>query len=882
MKVSFIVPVYGHIELTRKCIESLRATVSLQDYELIIVDDGSDDQCRAGLEELADNRTKIIHNDKNRGYAYSNNAGAKAAKGKILFLLNNDLEFLKGWFDPMLKAFEIYSKLGAVGNVQLNAETGEIDHSGYFVNWDAELKHKRTPNEFGPFKPSYSNFHLITGACFAIKRDLFLEQGGFDEHYLNGCEDIDLCLKLESADKRIYVANRSIVRHAVSSTRGKKNLSQEANFRLLQKTWRDKIANLAARCWPTSYLGKAIKEPRTISISQLIDAIIRWTGLRRGVSDIGLYIAQCYLAQNERHWKSILDNLSDEMIKKEDSEKHANWYGDNFEYDGLFNDEERSNGLWLRDDAMLKIPRGIVVNKLTLRGYVHPSRTEYPEESGDLGLKVSVNRAETKLFDKLGPNEFNLDWEKPPVLPSNQFTINLSLLGISKTNTLAFFGRKIEKKKWIPKSIRANLQKFRPQLKNRRLKIQAIEINGETILDFENHPTSPLIFQYALNYGNVGVNLVGWFKAQLGIGESVRLAAKALQTTNIHSAFVPLKVNCLSKHGDTTYDHLLADKNPYPINIFHIDAPQSPEIDEAHGPRFRRNRRNIAYWAWELPEFPDSWIQYFSYFDEVWTPSEFVTRALSAKSPVPVITVPHCIEFDRPKDVKRSAFNLPENQFLFLFAYDLNSYQERKNPGATIRAFKEAFSGADQADVGLVIKIHSVENNQRDYDNLLSQLEGIKNIHLIDQILSREDVYKLMSVCDCYVSLHRSEGFGLTVAESMYLGKPVIATHWSATSEFLNTDCGLPVNFELIKLEHTFGPYEKGQTWAEPNISHAAEQMQKIKNNPELAKKIGQKAIEVIEKRFAPKVIGNVYEKRLKAFSMWKDPIIKKWDASNK
>ena len=869
MKVSFIIPVYGHLDLTRACLESLRNTVPGSDYEIIIVDDGSDERCKAGLEELIDQRTYLIRNKDNRGYAYSNNLGAKTAKGEILFLLNNDLEFRKGWFSPMLKAFRRFPEIGAVGNVQLDAATGEMDHSGYFVDWDAELKHKRSANRFGPFKKAYSKFHLITGACFAIRRTLFLELGGFDERYQNGCEDIDLCLKIGQRKRRIYVANKSVIQHAVSSTRGEPNLDQERNFRLLQNTWGERIAQLAAYRWPNHYLERSIKQPRTILWKLLFDAASRWLRLRKGASNVGIHLARYYQAQNERHWNSILDNWTDEMIKTEERKKHANWYRDRFRYTGLLGDKSRSNGLWIREKAAFKIPRGLVVNSIGIRGFIHPADSDHNEESGDLGLKVCINQVEAKSFNPLGTSDFKIELDKPPVLASESLTIDIELLGVSKTNFYAFLGRKWEKSKWIPKLIRDKLQKYRAQRKNKRLMIQGLEINNETLLDFENSPTSPLVFDYVLKYGNVGINLVGWFKAQLGIGESVRLAARALQATNIESSFVPLKVNCLAAQGDTSFDHLLTDENPYLVNIFHIDAPQSADIDHHHGPDFRKGRRNIAYWAWELPEFPDNWIQYFSYFDEIWTPSDFVTRAIMMKSPIPVLTVPHCIAFDRPEDAVRSRFKLPEDKFLFLFAYDLNSYQERKNPRAAIRAFKQAFAGSSQDDVGLVIKTHSTERNKEDFKLLQEQLDGIENVYLIDQTLSREDVYRLMSVCDCYVSLHRSEGFGLTVAESMYLGKPVISTHWSATSEFLNTDCGLPVHCELIKLKHSWGPYQKGQRWAEPNIDHAAEQMLKIKNDPQLADELGKKAIEVIEERFSPKAIGNLYEQRLKTFAMW-------------
>jgi glycosyltransferase involved in cell wall biosynthesis len=355
----------------------------------------------------------------------------------------------------------------------------------------------------------------------------------------------------------------------------------------------------------------------------------------------------------------------------------------------------------------------------------------------------------------------------------------------------------------------------------------------------------------------------------LGVGESARLAAKAIDTTSIGTALVPLKVNCLASREDHSLSSRLVEHNPYPINVFHIDAPQSTDIDHHHGENFRKGKRNIAYWAWELPDFPDSWMKYFKYYDEIWTPSNFVRDSVTMKSPLPVLTIPHCIDFETPQKPDREKFFLPSDKYLFLFAYDLNSYQPRKNPKATIRAFKKAFAGKEGQDVGLVIKTHSIEGNKEAFKELQSHLKGIENVYLIDRRLSREDVYNLMYSVDAYVSLHRAEGFGLTVAESMYLGKPVISTNWSATTEFLNQSNGCPVDFNLVELEKNFGPYTQGQIWADPSSEHAAELMRKLFKDRKFAKDLGEKAAIAIRNQFSPKIIGKIYEKRLKSFALW-------------
>ncbi len=868
MNVSFIIPVYGHLELTRLCVESLQSTVSDKAYEVIIVDDGSDEITKEGLKKLVSERIKIIENPENRGYAYANNAGAKEAKGEYLFLVNNDLEFLPGWYEPMLEAFNKISNLGIVGNVQLNADTGEVDHSGYYVNWDAELLHKKKLNKGLINTPAYSKFYLITGACCAIRRELFLGYEGFDESYANGCEDIDLCLKLRRDKLSVVVANNSVVKHKVSATRGGASIKEEENFRLLQSRWKDQIAVMAALKWPDHYIEGLRENPRRFKYRVAKQAISRWLGIKKGPAPIGLHIAYSRLARNERHWKSLLDHYTDEMIKKEQRKAHANWLAENFIHDGLY-PNPLASGVWIREEAYVSIPKGLVVAEIEIRGRLIRPASESSPDSGQLGLKVTINESDTRIYFPLEEGNFHLKFDNPPVLASETNNIEVQILGVAWTNFYAYLGRKLENWNFVPTRLRNKLGQYRAQSINKRLTLDSLEINQETVLDFKENPTSPFNFDYARKYGNIGINLVGWFKAELGIGESARLAAKAIKATQIDHCLVPLKVNCMSDQGDTTFDNELTTSNPYPINVFHIDAPQSADIDHHHGTQFREGRRNIAYWAWELPEFPDAWIKYFKYFDEVWTPSHFVRDAVIMKSPLPVITVPHCIQFSIPQNIDRSRFNLPSDKFLFLFAYDLNSYQERKNPKAAIRAFKMAFSAHEQNDVGLVIKVHSTKNNEEAHKELKELLRGVENCYLIDETLPREDVYQLMAAVDCYVSLHRSEGFGLTIAESMYLGKPVISTRWSANAEFINEENSCPVNFKLIELKKSHGPYLKGQIWADPDIEHAAYYMKKLVNDSAFAKTIAKNAPNVIRERFSPEAVGNLYEYRLRSISLW-------------
>ena len=278
---------------------------------------------------------------------------------------------------------------------------------------------------------------------------------------------------------------------------------------------------------------------------------------------------------------------------------------------------------------------------------------------------------------------------------------------------------------------------------------------------------------------------------------------------------------------------------------------------------------NIAYWAWELPEFPDAWVDACQYYDEIWCPSAFVRDAIAAKVPLPVQVMPHAIDFKIPVGRQRARFDLPEDRCTFLFLYDLNSYQERKNPHAVIEAYRQAFP--NESGVQLVIKTQNRDRNPEAFKVLQSALSGLKNTTLIDRTLSREDVHNLEAACDAFVSLHRSEGFGLAVAEAMFLGKPVISTNWSATVEFVNEQNGYPVAFDLIELTETHGPYEKGQIWANPRVEAAAKWMQEIAANPTAAKQRGKQAAADIRRHYSPAAIGRRYAKRIEAMNLWPD-----------
>jgi len=525
------------------------------------------------------------------------------------------------------------------------------------------------------------------------------------------------------------------------------------------------------------------------------------------------------------------------------------------DYAGIYFDQFATDSAWIRETARVQLPPLDGAAALVIRGEfrVHPDARDLEIAAPSLAVLVNGQPAAALKPATPGP------WELRIAVPAaEKITLTLQVGSIALTNALAWLGRLTGL---------GPLQRFRAQNRQRRLRIKAITLpDGEVIFDFSRRdaPYSP---EYARKHVQLGLNIAGFLTADLGVGESARCMVRAADAAAIPTALVPLKLNCKNRLGDQTYAARLRDDNPHSVNVVHVDPPASRDLDYHH-PGFRVGKYNIAYFAWELPEFPNAWAASFDYFDEVWCPSDFTSAAIAMKSPLPVLTMPHSIAFARPTEsitALRARLGLPADKFLFLTLFDLNSYAERKNPRAVIAAFRQ--SGLAATSAALVVKVQNAVANPAEFAALQASIADLPNTVLLTDTLSRADIYALEAACDCFVSLHRSEGYGLAVAESMYLGKPVISTDWSATAEFIDETNGCPVRAPLITLTENHGPYAKGSTWADPDPAHAAEWMRKLYADRALGARLGARARETIETRFSPAAIGARYRRRLEAIA---------------
>ncbi|CAI8750826.1 glycosyltransferase family 4 protein [Bacillus sp. IT-79MI2] len=368
-----------------------------------------------------------------------------------------------------------------------------------------------------------------------------------------------------------------------------------------------------------------------------------------------------------------------------------------------------------------------------------------------------------------------------------------------------------------------------------------------------------------LPYLKKGINLVGFARLEAGLGESCRLAARSIQSTNIPFGIINYRLPYPSM--DLSWIDKEIKTPIYNVNIFHMNPDVFPIAHRKLGHRFFYGRYNIGYWHWELPELPEEWISSFRLLDEVWVPSSFVLEAVSKKTNLPVIRIPHCIQVECPKDIDRGYFGLPIDRFLFLAMYDTRSVSQRKNPLSVIKAFQEAFS-KDDVSVGLVLKVNGSQNNAEELKQLQNLIQDNSNIYLINQTLSREEINALIQAIDCIASLHRSEGFGLVLAEGMYLGKPVIGTNWSGNTDFMNSGNSCAVDYTLVKVGEDYGPYKHDQIWAEPDIDHAVYYMRKLVSNSLWYSNIAEKGKAVIHKNFSAQVVGKMIYGRLEKLNL--------------
>ncbi|MEP7085304.1 MAG: FkbM family methyltransferase, partial [Betaproteobacteria bacterium] len=330
-----------------------------------------------------------------------------------------------------------------------------------------------------------------------------------------------------------------------------------------------------------------------------------------------------------------------------------------------------------------------------------------------------------------------------------------------------------------------------------------------------------------------GINLVGFAYGEFGLGESLRALARAADAGGIPFVVKDVDQRLLARQADRSIAGHVSESIGHQFTLLCLNPDMLKPVLTTIQQTKEGGGRNAGYWYWELEHLPRIWDDALAAMDELWCATEFIATAIRRSTDKPVLKIPPPIELQFDGGYTRADFALPPAPYLFLFTFDFNSFVMRKNPEAVVRAFRNAFPpGRD--DVGLVVKSINGANQPELVARLRALIAGDPRIVQMDRFLSRDEAYGLISVCDAYVSLHRSEGFGLGLAEAMYLGKPVVGTAYSGNLEFMNEGNSALVDYRMV-------PVLKGQylyddprfVWADADIDDAARHLRRLADDVE-------------------------------------------------
>ncbi|KIL99573.1 Glycosyltransferase [Paramagnetospirillum magnetotacticum MS-1] len=352
------------------------------------------------------------------------------------------------------------------------------------------------------------------------------------------------------------------------------------------------------------------------------------------------------------------------------------------------------------------------------------------------------------------------------------------------------------------------------------------------------HVTAPKASQLTPDWP-MGPPIVGGFlTTPSGIGESARLCLAAFRRLGLFPGEIDLSPRFLP-HDRMAPSANAAFGGTGPL-VLHVNPPELPAVCAHLGPNILGGRPIIGYWAWELPDIPDDWHRGFAYVHEIWVPSRFTAAAVGRHTDKPVRVVPHPVPSVAAAP-HRARFGFPEAACVVMAACDLRSSMARKNPLGALAAFRAAFD--DDPSRLLVLKVGGLTGNEAAFETIRRAVDGLGNVLLLTEVLSPEEMDSLIASIDILLSLHRSEGFGLLLAQAMRAGKAVVATDWSGSTDFVTADTAEPVPAHLVTVEDPQRRYGgRNQIWADPDLDESARLLRRLADDPERRIEIGTRA----------------------------------------
>lgn len=336
------------------------------------------------------------------------------------------------------------------------------------------------------------------------------------------------------------------------------------------------------------------------------------------------------------------------------------------------------------------------------------------------------------------------------------------------------------------------------------------------------------------------VLVAGSLVTDSGLGESARLCLDSLAACGFDTYGVDVGPALMQKPGNDLPDFRDGRGLSGPGTlILHVNAPLVPLALGHIGRRLTRGKRIVGYWHWELPRVPDDWRTGLRFVHEIWAPSRFTAEAIAALTTRPIRVVPHPVPPPPAGEVPLHPFG--DGPFTVLTMFDMLSGVSRKNPVAAITAFRRAFG--DDPGCRLIVKAGHADDYPEGRRILAEAIDGARNIMLLDRSLTRTETGGLIAGCDVLLSLHRAEGFGLSMAEAMWRGRAIVATDWSGNTDFLNETNSRPVPYRLIPARDPQGTYDFPlQSWADADVDAAARALRQLREDAVLTRRLGVQA----------------------------------------
>jgi len=902
-KISIVIPNKNRFRLISTCIDGLLEKTDYRNIEIIVVDNGSTDaDVRAYYESCARSGVRIVAFDEEFNYSRACNRGAEAATGELLLFLNNDIEVTDpDWLTELVRR-ALVPGVGVVGPKLLYPD-GEIQHAGVALGLftlAAHIYHRTPAAEWGVYGPAdlLRNWMAVTGACQLIRRDVFELAGGYDEDFILSYSDIELCARIWKLGFRIVYTPFSVLTHHEGASRGHTNPTDDQILfaRRLQALGIGQdpyfhpgldAFNFAPRLRPGSTKAGIATQLR-IDIERMAQPFVAkgapdahddgalavlagadWnafsgrTDIRfteRSAADAARLILTVLgmrrdlrrrfpLALSEGAKGEFADYMKRDALRTLGlGPDYAPWIDAAFA--AGFGDRLRQVAFHdraLRErEPLLMLPSGR--KALLPRLY---------EVVGIDDLPMAELRWLLASIDEQPVRELMITWATNPdwqeAVPAGGTVFGLVEL-VRWAAERHGIGQDWLFRQTTP-AIMSDAQQVRVAYRGTQawqdLFPRALEDEGEARALLEHlarrlDATSFLARDWlaARDLGALarevvrpGLNVLGHFSYPSGLRISVESLAAGLAVNGVPTSLRNVPVSLAT---DVPLATPAIGCEPYDVTMIHVQPePLFGEAFRQGGlrPRSPRSYR-VGYWYWEFGEIPESWDRAAMECDELWTATSFVAEGLRERYRQPVRVFLPGLELPAFEAVGRRELGLEEGVFTLAFVFHMTSVMERKNPVGLIRAFREAFG--DSRDARLVIKTSFGERHP-DHVEALREAAEDANVTIIDEVWTYDRTMSLIQASDAYVSLHRSEGLGLTMAEAMLLGRPVIGSRYSGNLEFMNDDNSLLVDCTMVKLNRVYPPYAIGQSWAQPSTAHAAEHMRKLFEDRDFARDLGER-----------------------------------------